>query len=101
MWRPVSGGARYTFSADIWALGCIMAFHCNRGQHLFRVTREDIVNGMAQKMSRWRGLPQGTISGYSVLKYSGDLVDLIGRMLEPDYHRRDWSRVQQRKDGDC
>ena len=39
--------------------------------------------GMAQKMSMWRGLPRGTITGYS-----SDLVDLIGRMLHPDYHRR-------------
>ena len=83
MWRPDSGGAHYTFSADIWSLGCIMAFNCNRGEHLFHVTREDMVNGMAQKMSRWRGLPQGTISGYS-----SDLVALIGRMLHPDHHRR-------------
>ena len=38
---------------------------------------------MAHKMSSWRGLPQGTIRGYSC-----DLVDLIGRMLHPDPRRR-------------
>ena len=39
--------------------------------------------GMAQKMSRWKGLPKGTIRGYSC-----ELVDLIGRMLDPDHRRR-------------
>jgi len=39
--------------------------------------------GMAQKMNKWRGLPQGTIKGYS-----SDLVALIGRMLHPDHHAR-------------
>ena len=39
--------------------------------------------GMAQKMNKWKGLPQGTINGYS-----SDLVALIGRMLHPDYHKR-------------
>ena len=39
--------------------------------------------GMAQKMRRWRGLPKGTIRGYSC-----DLVDLIGKMLDPDHRRR-------------
>ena len=38
---------------------------------------------MMQKMREWRGLPQGAIKGYS-----SDLVDLIRRMLHPDYHRR-------------
>ena len=73
----------YTFSADIWSLGCIMAFYCNRGEHLFEVTRQDVMLGMAQKMSRWRGLPQGTIKGYS-----SDLVALIGKMLLPDPYGR-------------
>ena len=44
---------------------------------------QDLMFGMAQKMSGWRGLPQGTIRGYS-----SDLVALIGRMLDPDYHKR-------------
>ena len=58
-----------------------MAFNCNRGKHLFQVSRT--LPEMIQKMKEWRGLPQGTIRGYS-----SDLVNLIGRMLHPDYHRR-------------
>ena len=71
----------YSFSADIWSLGCIMAFHCNRGKHLFQGTQ--FLPEMMQKMKEWRGLPQGTIKGYS-----SDLVALLGRMLHPDHHRR-------------
>ena len=70
----------YKTTADIWAFGCIMAFHCNRGEHLFQVTQQDLAMDMAQKM---RCLPSETIRGYS----SG-LVDIIGRMLDPDSHRR-------------
>jgi len=73
----------YTFSADIWSLGCIMVFYCNRGKHLFTVTRADMAIGMAQKMSKWKGLPQGTIQEYSI-----DLVGLVGRMIHPDHHQR-------------
>ena len=32
----------YTFGADIWSLGCIIFFRCNRGQHLFHVTTQDL-----------------------------------------------------------
>ena len=38
---------------------------------------------MAEKMSHWRGLPRGTIRGYSA-----DLLDLMGRMLNPDHRMR-------------
>ena len=76
MWTNYKG---YTFSADIWSLGCIMAFQCNKGKHLFQVSRN--LPEMIQKIQK--GLPRGAISGYS-----SDLVDLIGRMLHPDHHRR-------------
>ena len=78
MWTNYRG---YTFSADIWSLGCIMEFYCNKGKHLFQGTR--FLPEMMQKMREWRGLPQGTVRGYS-----SDLVVLIGRMLHPDYRRK-------------
>ena len=76
MWTNYKG---YTFSADIWSLGCIMAFYCNKGKHLFQVNRN--LPEMILKIQK--GLPQGAISGYS-----SDLVALIGRMLHPDPHGR-------------
>ena len=78
MWTNYKG---YTFSADVWSLGCNMAFFCNKGKHLFEGTRS--LPEMLQKMREWGGLPQGTIKGYS-----SDLVSLIGRMLHPDHHGR-------------
>ena len=76
MWTNYKG---YTFSADIWSLGCIMALHCNKGKHLFQVSRT--IPETIQRIQK--GLPQGAISGYS-----SDLVALIGRMLHPDHHGR-------------
>ena len=26
---------KYSYGADIFSLGCIMVFYCNRGKHLF------------------------------------------------------------------
>jgi len=69
----------YTFSADIWSLGCIIAFICNKGKHLFSMART--IPELVQKMQR--GLPQGAIQGYS-----SDLVRLVGRMIHPDHHKR-------------
>ena len=43
---------RYTFSADIWSLGCIMAFQCNKGKHLIQGCRT--MPEMIQKMREWR-----------------------------------------------
>ena len=65
-----------------------MAFHCNRGKHLFQVTAQDLEYGMAdnvmaKKMREWKGLPLGTIRGFS-----NDLVQLIERMIHPDANRR-------------
>ena len=69
----------YTFSADIWSLGCIMAFYCNKGKHLFSMART--IPEFVQKIQR--GLPQGAIQGYS-----SDLVCLVWRMIHPDHHQR-------------
>ena len=73
-------GRGYTFSADIWSLGCAIMFVCNRGQHLFQVETQDLVHGMARKMAGWKGLLQ---SGFD-----GQLDDLIKTMLHPDHHQR-------------
>ena len=61
----------YSFAADIWSLGCVMAFLCNRSKHLFLKMRE---------IHNWNGLPAGRIRG----GYSDELINLIKRMLDPD-----------------
>lgn len=62
----------YTFSADIWSFGCIMAFYLNKGKHLFQYPPQN-----------WVGLPPGTIKGFS-----RDMVALIERMLHPNPKER-------------
>ena len=47
MWVNYKG---YTFSADIFSLGCIMAFQCNKGKHLFSMART--IPELVQKMQR-------------------------------------------------
>ena len=74
----------YTFSADIWSLGCATMFVCNRGQHLFQMEKQDLVHGMARKMAGWKGLPESGFDGH----FSSQLVTLIKTMLHPDHHQR-------------
>ena len=85
----------YTFGADIWSLGCIIAFNCNRGKHLFQAKSND---ELTQKMNNWTGLPQGAIplgppkqgntNPPPEQGYTKGLVDLIARMLDPDRQKR-------------
>ena len=74
----------YTFSADIWSLGCATMFVCNRGKHLFQMEKQDLVHGMARKMAGWKGLPESSFDGH----FSSQLVNLIKTMLHPDHHQR-------------
>ena len=74
----------YTFSADIWSLGCATMFVCNRGKHLFQMEKQDLVHGMARKMAGWKGLPESSFDGL----FSSQLVTLIKTMLHPDHHQR-------------
>ena len=75
---------RYTFSADIWSLGCAIMFVCNRGEHLFKMERQDLVHGMARKMAGWKGLAKSGLER----QFSSQLVSLITTMLRPDHHQR-------------
>jgi len=65
------GKPSYTFSADIWALGCVAAFNCNRGEDLF-------TNPM--KVVKWSGTSEDTIP----MHYSSGLHSLLRRMLEKE-----------------
>ena len=63
-----------------------MMFVCNRGQHLFKVERQDLVHGMARKMAGWKGLHKSDLS--LGLVFSSHLVAIITKILHPDHHQR-------------
>jgi serine/threonine protein kinase len=58
---------KYSFPADIWSLGAVIAFFCN-AKHLFTSPKE--VKGWTKK----NPLPD---------HYSQDLKDLVARLLDP------------------
>ena len=65
-------------------------FFCMKGYHLFEVTVQDLMIGMAQKMNKWRGLPPGILGGFS-----NSLAALIGWMLQPDHQSRPTAKIIQ------
>jgi serine/threonine protein kinase len=68
---------KYNMASDVWSVGCLMAFRCKRGSHLFRTTG-DVIN--------WTGPYVGDIGASS--NYSEDLINVLGRMVYPDHHDR-------------
>ena len=56
-------------------LGCVMAFICNHGKHLFKHSSE---------LVEWSGLSQDRIPA----EYSSNLNGLLGKMLHPDPKER-------------
>ena len=52
-------------------LGCVLAFNCRRGDHLFK---------QPDQVVRWTGLGPDTIPD----TYSPDLRSLLGKMLDPE-----------------
>jgi len=74
MAKEVLHGTLYTFPADIWSLGAMMSYLCNR-RHLF-------INW--QQVANWAG-GKSTISR---VKYSIDLRQLVADMLHPESESR-------------
>jgi len=73
---------KYGFGADIFSLGCILAFFANRGKHLF-YSQEEIRN--------WRGMEE---EEEEVIRpgYSSDFVCLVGEMLRLEANKRPSAR---------
>ena len=68
----------YSFGADLWSLGCVLAFRCNTGRHLF-YEGDDVL--------RWKGVGKHTVAPShhtTSSSYSKGLVNLIGGLLNPD-----------------
>ena len=59
--QVLSRWKRYSFGADIFSFGCLIAFFVNRGKHIF------------EKVRKWRGLRKDDI----VSGYSSDLLSAI------------------------
>ena len=60
----------YTFSADMWSVGAIMSFICNRGEHLF-TDRNSVLTWPGER----NALPR---------HYSIDLRRLVTDLLHPN-----------------
>ena len=65
---------RYSTPADMWSLGAVMSFYCNK-EHLF-TSFPSIV--------KWKGGKSSLDSG----KYSLDLRQLVADLLSPDPKNR-------------
>ena len=66
---------KYSFGADIFSFGCVVAFFVNRGKHLFP---DD------SKVLGWRGPEDDFLrAGYSL-----SLTSAIGDTLDPEHRRR-------------
>ena len=77
--QVLSRWKRYSFGADIFSFGCVIAFFVNRGKHLFP---DD------SKVRKWRGLRKDDI----ISGYSSDLFSLICSTLDPEHRRRPAAR---------
>ena len=65
----------YTFSADMFSFGALICFCSNNGSHLF-LSPDEILN--------W----QGTEDPVRPLIYSGDLRNIVSKLLRPNYRNR-------------
>lgn len=70
---------KYSFGADIFSFGCVVAFFVNRGKHLFPDDSE---------VKKWQGLRDDVLR----LGYSPSLVSVIGSTLDPEHRKRPAAR---------
>jgi len=70
--KDADGRTRYTTSADIWALGALVAFHGDHGKHLFP--------------TQWAVFCWNK-GGYNA-EYSQDFLQLVNAMLDPQANSR-------------
>ena len=70
-------GRKYSFSADIFSLGCICVFYANQGRHLFK-NQDEIENWGGGVMEEVLDSDQN----------SADLVDLVGKMVRLEQKER-------------
>jgi len=75
-----SNWRKYSFGADIFSLGCILAFYANQGKHLF-YSQEEI--------NKWQGIMDETNNEVMEPgRHSTDLVEIVGKMLRLEQKER-------------
>ena len=68
----------YSEDSDVWSLGLVIAFYINAGRHVF-YTQEDVQSYRGQ---------EDVVDDDAFEKYSGDLLELVFRMMNPDAEER-------------
>jgi len=75
-----SNWRKYSFGADIFSLGCILAFYANQGKHLFY--SQDEIN-------KWQGImDEANNEVMEPGRHSADLVEIVGKMLRVEQSER-------------
>ena len=75
-----SNWRKYSFGADIFSLGCILAFYANQGKHLF-YSQEEI--------NKWQGIMDEVNDVVMEPgRHSADLVEIVGKMLRLEQRER-------------
>ena len=75
-----SNWRKYSFGADIFSLGCILAFYANQGKHLFY--SQDEIN-------KWQGImDEANNEVMEPGRHSADLVEMVGKMLRVEQKER-------------
>merc|ERR1712130_277720 len=75
-----SNWRKYSFGADIFSLGCILAFYANQGKHLF-YSQEEI--------NKWQGIMDEVNDVVMEPgRHSADLVEIVGKMLRLEQKER-------------
>ena len=75
-----SNWRKYSFGADIFSLGCILAFYANQGKHLF-YSQDEINN--------WQGvMDEKNNEVMEPGRHSADLVEIVGQMLRVEQKER-------------
>jgi serine/threonine protein kinase len=69
---------KYSEKSDVWSLGCLVAFHLNKGRHVFYTIYEVQAYGGQEYI----------IDNIVFEEYSGDLIELVLKMTKPNSDER-------------
>jgi hypothetical protein len=84
LWQVLSRWKKYSYNADTFSFGCIVAFYINRGQHLFNSNKQ---------IQQWAGLE---VEASLRPGYSRDLTGMLAGALQPEHRMRPSARDVQK-----